>query len=155
MRCLTTAWCSSVLPAAQPAGSRDGCRRAIRRCRGSPGHRSCKPRMQHLDLRLGGTRYLLCDPQTTSDGRPAGYGNMLRNAEQAIRAAAALGATLLFIPSGRPLNAAVFDLESPDARILGQSGWRPAALRALWRVGKPVRYGAPVEWAASTVAAAV
>lgn len=111
--------------------------------------------MQHLDLRLGATRYLLCDPQTTPDGKPAGYGNMLRNAEQAIRAAAALGATLLFIPSGRPLNTAVFDLESPEVKILSQSDWRAPALRALWRIGTPFRYRAPAAWARSMTASVV
>jgi putative glycosyltransferase (TIGR04372 family) len=108
--------------------------------------------MQHLDVRLGVTRYLLCDPQTTPDGRPAGYGNMLRNAEQAIRTAASLGAVLHFIPSGRPINAALFDLESPDVRILSQSDWRAAALRAVFRLGKPFRYGAAAAWLASATA---
>ena len=111
--------------------------------------------MQHLDIRLGGTRYLVCDPQTTPDGKPAGYGNMLRNAEQALRTAAALGAALLFIPSGRPLNAAVFDLESPDVKILSQSQWRAPALRALWRIATPVRYRAPAAWATSMIASVI
>lgn len=102
--------------------------------------------MQHLDIRVGGRRYLLCDPQTTASAKSAAYGAFLRSLDQAIRSAAALGATLFLIRPAHPLNAALFDVDSPDLRIIGQSDWRAAALRALWLVATPVRYRAPLAW---------
>ncbi len=102
--------------------------------------------MQHLDLRLGRRRFLVCEPETTASGKSAAYGAFLRSVDQAIRNAAALGATLYLLPPPRPINAAIYDLESPDVRIVGQSGWQPTALRALWWVATPVRYGAPWSW---------
>ena len=108
--------------------------------------------MQHLDIRFGGQRYLLCDPQTTPHGRPAGYGSVLRHLDQVLRSAAALGATLFLIRPARPLNAAVYDIDSPDVRIIGQGGWRASVLRAVWRVATPVRCGAPSIWFAAGAA---
>src|SRR4051794_12564357 len=102
--------------------------------------------MQHLDIRLGRQRYLVCEPETTASGKSAAYGAFLRSADQAIRNAAALGATLYLLPPRHPINAAIYDLDSPDVRIVGQSGWQPRAIRALWWVATPIRYGAPVAW---------
>ena len=111
--------------------------------------------MQHLDFRFGRQRYLLCDPQTTPHGRSTGYGNLLRHAEQAIRSAAALRATLFLIRPAQPLNAAVYDVDSPDVRIIGQSGWRAGLLHVLWWAATPVRYGAPITWLVSNAASRV
>ena len=108
--------------------------------------------MQHLDCRVGRQRYLLCDVQTTPDGRPTGYGNLLRHTGQAIRTAAALDATLLLIRPVQPLNAAVYDLDSPDVRIIGHSDWRAGLLHVLWWAATPVRYGAPLTWLMSGAA---
>lgn len=108
--------------------------------------------MQHHYLRLGGTQYLLCAPQATSDGKSTGYGNLLRHIEQAVRSAAALRATLFLIPPRRPLNAAVYDLDSPDVAMIGQADWRAPLLRLVWWLATPVRYGAPVAWIAAGAA---
>ena len=79
----------------------------------------------------------------------------MRSVDQAIRSATALGAAVFLIRPPHPLNAAVFDLDSPDVQIIGQSGWRPAALRILWWAATPVRYAAPLAWFASASALAV
>ena len=102
--------------------------------------------MQHLDIRLGNTRYLLCDPQTTASGKPAAYGAFLRSVDQAVRSAAALNAVLFLIRPPKPINAAIYDLDSPDVRIIGQSGWKARLLRVVWLAATPVRYGAPLSW---------
>ena len=106
--------------------------------------------MQHWDLRIGSARYLICEPQATSDGRPTGYGNLIRHVEQTIRAAAALGATVFFIRPQRPVNPALFDLSSPDVRIVGQNEWRALLLRILWRLCAPMRHRQPLAWMKAT-----
>ena len=108
--------------------------------------------MQHLDIRFGDRRYLLCDLQTTPGDKPAGYGNLVRHLEQAIRAAAALDAVLFLIRPAQTLNAALWDLDSPDVRIIGQADWRAGLLRVLWWVATPARYGAPLTWLVSGAA---
>lgn len=108
--------------------------------------------MQHLDIHIGPSRYLLCEPQTTPDGKLTGYGNLVRHIEQTIRSAAALGATVFLVKPRVPLNPALFDLESPDVRIIGHADWRSPLLRILWRASTPVRYGKPLAWLASTAA---
>lgn len=111
--------------------------------------------MQHLEIRLGNRRYILCDLQTTPDGKPTGYGSLLRHLEQSIRAAAALDATLFLIRPAQPLNATVCDLDSPDIRMIGQSDWRAGFLHVLWWAAAPVRNGAPLLWLASGAASRV
>lgn len=106
--------------------------------------------MQHWDLRIGSTRYLICEPQATPDGRPTGYGNLIRHIEQTIRAAAALRATVFFIRPQHPVNPALFDLASPDVHIVGQREWRAFLLRIIWRVCAPVRHGQPLAWMKAT-----
>ena len=108
--------------------------------------------MQHLDIRLGNTRYLLCAPQTTASGKPAAYGAFLRSVDQAVRSAAALDATLFLVRPPKPINAAIYDLDSPDARIVGQAGWKARLLRAVWWMATPVRYGVPLAWFAGGAA---
>lgn len=108
--------------------------------------------MQHLDIHIGRIRYLLSEPQTTSDGRPTGYGNLVRHIEQTIRSAAAFGATVFLMKPRFPLNPALFDLESPDVRIIGDADWRAPALRMLWRASAPLRYGKPFAWLISIAA---
>ncbi len=108
--------------------------------------------MQHLNIRIGRTRYLLCEPQTTPDGKPTGYGNLVRHIEQTIRSGAAFGATIFLIKPRSPLNPALFDLESPDVRIIGYADWRAPVLRMLWSASAPLRYGKPFAWLISTAA---
>ena len=108
--------------------------------------------MQHVDIRLGNTRYLLCDPQTTASGKPAAYGAFLRSVDQAVRSAAALNAVLFLIRPPKPINAAIYDLDSPDVRIIGQSGWNARLLRMVWWAATPVRYGSPLAWFVSGAA---
>src|SRR5688500_8366407 len=101
--------------------------------------------MEHWVIRAGGRWCLITEPQVTSHGKQTGYGNLLRHIEQAVRVAAMLDATLFLVggPGRResPLNAAVYDLDSGDVRIIGQSDWRAPFLRAIWRAGAPLRYG--------------
>jgi putative glycosyltransferase (TIGR04372 family) len=111
--------------------------------------------MHHLDIRIGQRRYLLCDPQTTPTGRAAGYGNLIRHIEQTIRAAGGLGAAVFLIKPAAPINAALYELESDEVRIIGQAEWAAPILRALWVVSTPFRYGRPLVWLASSVASLV
>lgn len=102
--------------------------------------------MQHCRVRVGRTTYLLVEPQVNAEGKPVGYGNLLRQVGHAVRVAASLGLRLYLIPARYPLNTAVFDFESPDVDVLGQSSWTRVLWRVRWRLGAPFRYGRPLVW---------
>ena len=111
--------------------------------------------MQHLSFRLGRRRYLLCRPEVNPDGKPTGYGNLVRHVEQAMRTAAALEATLFLVRPAHPVNPALYELDSPDLRIVGQGDRRAPVFRAIWRVAAPLRYGAPAHWLVGSMAASM
>ena len=108
--------------------------------------------MHHLDIRFGSRRYLICDPGISPDDRATGYGNLVRHVEQIVRTAASLDATLFLVRPRRTINAILYDLDSEEAQIVGQSDWRAKPLRMLWIVTIPVRYGIPGRWLADRAA---
>jgi putative glycosyltransferase (TIGR04372 family) len=102
--------------------------------------------VEHCRVRVGRATYLLVAPQVNADGKPVGYGNLLRQVGHAVRVAASLGLRLYLIPGRPPLNTAVYDFESPDVDVLGQGSWTCVLWRLRWHLGTPFRYGTPLLW---------
>ena len=111
--------------------------------------------MEHLLIRAGRLRILVADPEASVHGKPVGFGNLVRHTQEAFEAAHGLDARLCLLRSGRPLNAAVTSLASPDVDTVPGSGWQHAVLAVIWRAARPARAGGWKAWAGALVAGAV
>jgi putative glycosyltransferase (TIGR04372 family) len=108
--------------------------------------------MDHAILRFRGNRVLLANVHHSAEGRGIGYGQMLIRMRRALLLARMMGMAVYLPPSGRPINGAVLELESPDVEIIRARSWTARVLRARWALGAPFRFGRPGLWAASVVA---
>ena len=108
--------------------------------------------MEHAIFRLSGRRVLLANVHHSAEGRGIGYGQMLIRMRRALLLARMTGMAVYLPPSGRPLNSAVLELESPDVEIVPARSWTARVLRVRWALGAPFRIGRPWQWAVSALA---
>lgn len=121
-------------------------------------HRVSRPSrgdVEYLLLRVGPRRILLADPLTSVHGKRVGFGNLVRQTQQAFEAAHGLNARLCLLHNGRPLNRALPVLVSPDVATVQASTWQHLVLGALWRVSGPARCGGWGVWRDRIVAGVV
>lgn len=108
--------------------------------------------MDHIFLRLPVGRVLLANVHGSADGKGIGYGMMLIRMRRALLLGQIAHAPVLFVPSRKPINTAVTQLESDDVTIIPPESVRGRWLTFLWWISAPFRIGDPWLWARRSVA---